>query len=158
MPPPLRIGFGFPGPRKGIPAFYTPASAEPALEILRAVMPFGLKMPSTDGSWGICMKTSALLISMILSCGVAVTPQSHWPKPPSPSVMNPAESKAPAPNSNLRVDPLQLQREARELSDLAKSLPGDMERVSRGLLPKDTIDKLKRIEKLSKHIKSELVP
>ncbi len=57
-----------------------------------------------------------------------------------------------------RIDPLQLQREARELSDLAKSLPADVDQVNHGLLPKDTIDKLKRIEKLSKHMRGELNP
>jgi hypothetical protein len=33
-----------------------------------------------------------------------------------------------------------------------------MENVTRGLMPKDLIDKLKRIEKLSKHLRSEVSP
>jgi hypothetical protein len=55
-----------------------------------------------------------------------------------------------------QVDFLELQRESRELSDLAHTVPIDVENVSRGLLPKDLIDKLKRIEKLSKHLRSEV--
>jgi hypothetical protein len=33
-----------------------------------------------------------------------------------------------------------------------------MDQVSRGLLPKDTVEKLKRIEKLSKRLRGELNP
>jgi len=56
------------------------------------------------------------------------------------------------------MDNLQLEREARELSDLAKSVPLDIEQVKQGLLPKDTVEKLKRIEKLAKHLRGELAP
>ncbi len=51
---------------------------------------------------------------------------------------------------------LKLQHDARELADLSASIPGDVNRVSRGLLPKDVIDKLKRVEKLSKQLRGEL--
>jgi len=53
-------------------------------------------------------------------------------------------------------DPLELQREAKELLELSQSLQPDMESVNRGILPKDTIEKLKRIEKLSKRLRGEL--
>ncbi len=58
---------------------------------------------------------------------------------------------------NPRLDALQLQREARELSDLANTLPVDVNQVTHGVLPKDLIEKLKRIEKLAKHIRGEIV-
>jgi hypothetical protein len=54
------------------------------------------------------------------------------------------------------LDAVQLQREARELSDLAQSVPADVDSVNRGLLPKDLAEKLKRIEKLSKHLRGEI--
>lgn len=54
------------------------------------------------------------------------------------------------------VDPVQLQREADELSALAGSVPVDIKAVNSGILPKDFLGKLKRIEKLSKHLRSEL--
>ena len=53
-------------------------------------------------------------------------------------------------------DPLELQREAKELLELSQSHQPDMESLNHGLLPKDTIDKLKRIEKLSKRLRGEL--
>jgi hypothetical protein len=55
-----------------------------------------------------------------------------------------------------RVPPAQLQAHAKELADLAGSVPADVDRVNQGLLPKDTGEKLKRIEELSKRLKNEL--
>ena len=104
------------------------------------------------------MKTVILLSSIVLVATIVAPAQSHWPKPPEPAVTEAPQTRPSAPHTALRIDPLQLQREARELSDLAKSLPSDMDQVNHGLLPRDTIDKLKRIEKLSKHMKSELLP
>ena len=54
------------------------------------------------------------------------------------------------------IDPVSLERDARELAELSASIPADLERVNRGLLPKDVLEKLKRVEKLSKHLRSEL--
>jgi len=50
-----------------------------------------------------------------------------------------------------------MERESKELSQLAGSIPGDVELLKRGLLPKDVVGKLKRIEKLSKHLRSEIM-
>jgi hypothetical protein len=49
-----------------------------------------------------------------------------------------------------------LQRDAQELADLSASIPADVNRANRGLLSKDVIDKLKRVEKLSKQLRGEL--
>jgi hypothetical protein len=51
---------------------------------------------------------------------------------------------------------VELQREARELSDLAHTVPTDIDKVTHGLLPRDLTEKLKRIEKLSKHLRNEV--
>jgi hypothetical protein len=104
------------------------------------------------------MKIVVLLNSVLLVSALVAPAQSHFPKPPQPAVMDAPQTKPTAPKMTMRIDPLQLQREARELSDLAKSLPADMDQVNHGLLPKDTVDKLKRIEKLSKHLRSEINP
>jgi hypothetical protein len=42
--------------------------------------------------------------------------------------------------------------------DLSQSVVYDIDSVGHGLLPKDLNDKLKRIEKLSKHLRSEVGP
>jgi hypothetical protein len=51
-----------------------------------------------------------------------------------------------------------MEREARELSNLAGSIPGDVDQVKKGLLPKNAMDKLKRIEKLAKQLRSQIQP
>jgi hypothetical protein len=83
-------------------------------------------------------------------CGV----QPHdagWPQNQSPTEqVSPEDRKTPA------VDIVRLQKEAQELADLSASIHADIERVNRGLLSKDVVEKLKRVEKLSKHLRSEL--
>ena len=46
--------------------------------------------------------------------------------------------------------------QARELAELAQSIPDDVFQVSNGTLPKDMSEKLKRIEKLSKALRGEI--
>jgi hypothetical protein len=55
-----------------------------------------------------------------------------------------------------RAAQVQLQKDAKELSELCASIPPDMDGVKQGLLPKDGLDKLKRLEKLSKRVREEL--
>ena len=66
---------------------------------------------------------------------------------------------APAKQARVsRTDPLRLQREARDLADLAQTVPLDVDKVNQGLLAKDASEKLKRIEKLAKRLRSEMTP
>jgi hypothetical protein len=58
----------------------------------------------------------------------------------------------------IKLDPVQLQREGQELLELSQSLQLDIESLNHGLHPKDTIDKLKRIQKLAKHLRGEIAP
>jgi hypothetical protein len=60
--------------------------------------------------------------------------------------------------SPARLDPAKLQQEAAELASLAQSVRPDIDSVARGVLPKDGLDKLKRIEKIAKHLRGELAP
>jgi hypothetical protein len=106
------------------------------------------------------MKTAVVLTSILLLCSLSAVAQGRpWPQPPQPADRTSVDAKAnTAPEMRPRVNAVLLQREARELSDLANSLPTDIDHVNQGLLPKDTIDKLKRIEKLSKHLRGEISP
>ncbi|MFZ0731255.1 MAG: hypothetical protein WAM79_02910 [Candidatus Sulfotelmatobacter sp.] len=58
--------------------------------------------------------------------------------------------------SRARVDPVVLRKEADQLAALAGTIPPDVQNINKGLLSKDLIQKLKQIEKLSKHLRSEL--
>ena len=55
-----------------------------------------------------------------------------------------------------RVSNLELQKNAKELGELCAALPSDMDGVKQGLLPKDVLEKLKRVEKLSKRVREQL--
>jgi hypothetical protein len=50
----------------------------------------------------------------------------------------------------------QLNTEAAQLAELAASVPQGVQNAGMGLLERDLLEKLKRIEKLSKHLRTEL--
>jgi len=56
------------------------------------------------------------------------------------------------------VDPAQLRSKAEELAKLAQSVVPEVEQTQKGLLPKELIPKLRRIEKLCKQLRNELTP
>lgn len=64
----------------------------------------------------------------------------------------------PAHPQAQRLDPAKLREEADELAKLAQLVPQDMGQITQGKMPKDALDRLKRIEKISKHLRSELAP
>lgn len=106
-----------------------------------------------------------LCLAFIVSAAVIGESQRHKviPQPPAPAdsqittnQQNPKiTTNQPTPQKR-HFDAVQAEREARELSDLAKTVPLDVEHVNQGLMPKDMLEKLKRIEKLSKHLRTEL--
>src|SRR5258708_1614511 len=55
-------------------------------------------------------------------------------------------------------DPAKLRREADELAQLSAGIPPRVNLLAEGQLPKDLADQLKRIEKLAKHLRSEVTP
>jgi len=55
-----------------------------------------------------------------------------------------------------RAANLQLQKDVKELAGLCASVSNDMDHVNQGLLSKDALEKLKRMEKLSKRVREEL--
>lgn len=54
------------------------------------------------------------------------------------------------------VDLAKLEQEADELAKIAQTIPPDVASVQKGMLPKDMIEKLKQIEKLSKRLRSRI--
>ena len=85
-------------------------------------------------------------------CGPHPTDPADWPR--NPSFEQPADPMIPAKIP--AQDKTQLQHDAKELADLSASLPADIDQVSRGMLPKDVVERLKHIEKLAKRLRSEL--
>lgn len=108
------------------------------------------------------MKRFFLFLSaVILLLGAMAVAQSshHFPTPPQPMDQDkPAQAPPSDTQPRLRIDYAKLQREADELAREAQTIPGDMASASQGRLPKDVIEKLKEIEKLSKRLRAELNP
>ena len=101
----------------------------------------------------------ALLICVVVGLGTA-SGQTK-PGPPGLQAAGQYEDTHPleAPQGPVRkIDLDQIQQEADELSKLAQTIPADVRSTTQGLLSKDLLDKLKRIEKLSKHLRSEVSP
>lgn len=114
--------------------------------------------------WISSLRVSACLLCLLLMslparpqiplgrCGPHPTDPADWPR--NTSLDQPSSPKMPARPAI--HDTMQLQRDAKELAQLSATLPADIDQVNRGLLPKDTVEKLKHIEKLSKRLRNEL--
>lgn len=105
-------------------------------------------------------KSACLLLPVVLGLFVTLAiPQTtghHFPTPPEP--LDPKTTdKAPATLSR-HIDLDQLQRDADDLARTAQTIPSDVASVRKGTMPKDVIEKLKQIEKLSKRLRTELNP
>ena len=103
------------------------------------------------------LSLGTLVIAIVLVGGSSGQQhQRTFPKPPGPAVAH-QESTSDV-KSIRRLDTVTMEREARELSALASSIPTDVEQLKKGLLPSDAVDKLKRIEKLSKQLRGQIRP
>lgn len=105
------------------------------------------------------MKALGILTLTLLFClfPAAAVPQRNMSPPPPPMDPDKAQNQ-PQDVVRRRVDLAQLQRDADLLARTAQTIPSDVANVRKGTLPKDVIAKLKQIEKLSKHLRSELNP
>lgn len=81
----------------------------------------------------------------------------HFPTPPGSMDDQSQQPNSPSLPSK-HIDLVQAQREANDLARTAQTIPLDVASVRKGMLPKDVIEKLKQIEKLSKRLRSELNP
>jgi hypothetical protein len=85
------------------------------------------------------------------------------PRPPGLQQADQAEQQSdkdmpPPALAQSRVDFAKLTRDADELARIAQTIPADVSSIQKGLLPKDTVEKLKQIEKLAKHLRSRIQP
>jgi hypothetical protein len=103
---------------------------------------------------------SIVMLACVLSVGAQMKDVYIPGVPPPPAPMDPDHGKRPPdePKLQRRIDPVRLQRDADDLARTAQSIPSDVANIRQGTLPKDTIQKLKAIEKLSKRLRSELNP
>ena len=101
-----------------------------------------------------------LLLPFVVSTGAQMKDVYSPGVPPPPAPLDPDHGKTTQgePRMQRRVDPAKLQQDADDLARTAQTIPSDIANIRRGTLPKDTIQKLKDIEKLSKRLRGELNP
>ena len=106
------------------------------------------------------MRSASVLSSLLflfLMSATTQTTKSNYPTPPEPLNKEDQASQS-TPSIAQRIDLARVQKEADDLARTAQTIPADVVSVRKGMLPKDTIQKLKRIEKLSKRLRTELNP
>jgi hypothetical protein len=96
----------------------------------------------------------ALLFSLPKSYGQGGRPIPPGVREADAQANKPVEP--PLPAKKRALDTAQLQREADELAKLSAAIPDQVALVAKGQLPKELADQLKRIEKLSKHLRGEI--
>src|ERR1700730_14796101 len=96
----------------------------------------------------------ALFVTLAIPTPAIPQSRNNFPTPPEPLNPKPADKAPATPTRHLDLD--RLQREADDLARNAQSIPSDVASVRKGMLPKDVIEKLKQIEKLSKHMRAPL--
>lgn len=108
------------------------------------------------------MRTSIVLLFLALSASSGWG-QSRIPVPPGIRQADQTEAQTeknvpPPLYKRANIDVGKLKRDADDLASLAQSIPNDVASAGRGILPKDLNEKLRRIEKLAKHLRSNLNP
>ena len=106
------------------------------------------------------MKTSALLFVLLIFTSLS------WAQRNGPTGQRQADraedqfqkSVPPPAHPQPAVDFAKLKSDADEMLVLSQSIHSGVDNVAKGMLPKDLIDKLKQMEKLSKRLRSELAP
>lgn len=100
------------------------------------------------------MRSILWLVPGVLLLAVPLCSQNVNPNNP---VEMQAQKHASPDDMRTRVNNLQLQQDAKDLAELCAALPKDMDGVKQGLLSKDVLERLKRVEKLSKRVREELM-
>jgi hypothetical protein len=107
------------------------------------------------------MRISILLSALLLSASAAF---AQGPIPPDGQLQaeqaeRQFEKSVPPPiHQRPSVDFAKVKSDAEELVILSHAIDSGIDNVGKGMLPKDLIDKLKQMEKLSKRLRSELAP
>jgi hypothetical protein len=55
-----------------------------------------------------------------------------------------------------RFDAATARKQAEQLAELTRKLPDEIDAVSKGVLPKDLVEQLKKVQKLAKQLRSEV--
>lgn len=103
-----------------------------------------------------CRLTVGVLFLITLLPGQSIPPGALTPHSGEIPVTFTPRSPIQQASMGTPPDPHELQAEANQLLELCQAIPADFQAIGRGVLPKDTIEKLRRIEKLSKDLRSKI--
>jgi hypothetical protein len=108
------------------------------------------------------MKVLACPLLAVLLTSAPARAQTR-PRPPGLQQADQAAAQAdknlpPPTTPPTRFDLGKIQHDADELARIAQTIPLDVSSLQKGLLPKEMTEKLKQIEKLSKHLRGEINP
>ena len=109
------------------------------------------------------MRTPILLFALLLSASLAWTQSAarngNTGQRQADRAEDQFEKTVPPPTrQQSSVDFAKVKSDADELMILSQSIHSGIDDVGKGMLPKDLIDKLKQMEKLSKRLRNELAP
>jgi hypothetical protein len=109
------------------------------------------------------MKTPIFLLTIMFLGSLVWGQGRSTPVPPGIRQADQTEAQTdknvpPPLYKRANIDVGKLKHDADELASLAQSIPNDVASTGRGILPKDLDEKLRRIEKLAKHLRSDLNP
>jgi len=111
------------------------------------------------------MRTSTLLFTLLLATSAAWAQHSGLPggsltgQRQADKAEYQFEKAVPPPaHQQSSMDFRKLKSDADELVILSQSIHSGIDSVGKGMLPKDLIDKLKQMERLSKRLRGELAP
>src|SRR5215831_15274883 len=83
--------------------------------------------------------------------------EGRLPDRPTPDVSGRDQNDASeGANMMAHVNEVQLQKDSKALGELCASISAEMNAIQNGALPKDVVEKLKIVEKLSKRVREEL--
>lgn len=106
-----------------------------------------------------------LLVSILFAiCVMFSAPKDHGQGRPIPPGVREADKASNAPIEpparfeRKATGPAILKQQADELAQISTEIPADIGRFAQGQLPKDLGNKLKRIEKLAKQLRTEIAP
>lgn len=108
------------------------------------------------------MRLLCLSVGLLLAC-LGTSPLQYRVSPVPPGLVKantrmnrPLEPPMFSPHKSINF--AQLRDESQELQRLADSIPAQIDQVTSGQLPKDLLGNLKKIERLSKHLRSQVSP
>jgi hypothetical protein len=109
------------------------------------------------------MRTPILLFAVLLSASLAwaqgAARNGNTGQRQADRAEDQFEKTVPPPiRQQSSVDFAKVKSDADELLILSQSIHSAVDSVGKGMLPKDLIDKLKQMEKLSKRLRNELTP